>query len=117
MKVICNKKVQIGMLLGGFTLILTLSYFHLWNTDIHVPLTGYRSDSVGVLLEASNYVRGGTYYNNVLTGAPYINQGNTIGGIRDSSVPQLLIVPLVFDINVYWLYAFFTSLWKLLEIV
>lgn len=94
MKVICNKKVQIGMLLGGFTLILTLSYFHLWNTDIHVPLTGYRSDSVGVLLEASNYVRGGTYYNNVLTGAPYINQGNTIGGIRDSSVPQLLIVPL-----------------------
>lgn len=89
-----NKKIIIGMLVIMLTFIIVMSYFHLWGTDIRVPLTGYRSDSVGVLLEATNYVRGGSYYNNVLTGAPYVNQGNSMGEIRDSSVPMLLIIPL-----------------------
>ena len=37
------------------TLVITVSYYRLWGTDIHVPLTGYRHDSLGVLIDASNY--------------------------------------------------------------
>lgn len=78
-----------GLFTAIITLIITLSYMHLWGTNIHVPLTGYRSDSVGVLLEANNYVRGGDVHCNVCFGAPNIN--NYSYNFGDSSVPMPLI--------------------------
>ena len=90
-----NKKV---VLIGIFTIILSIiisvSYFQLWGTDINVPLTGYRSDSIGVLLEAANYCRGGNLFNNIIYNAPNINNNVFLGGISDSSVPMNLIKPL-----------------------
>lgn len=92
-----NKKV---VLIGIFTIILSIiisvSYFQLWETDINVPLTGYRSDSIGVLLEAANYCRGGNLFNNVIYNAPNINNNVFLGGISDSSVPMILIKPLFY---------------------
>lgn len=78
-----------GALTAVITLLVTLLYMHLWGTDIHVPLTGYRSDSIGVLLEASNYVRGGNVHRNICYGAPNVNDYAYAFG--DSSVPMPLI--------------------------
>jgi len=47
-----------------------MSYYHLWGTDIRVPLAGYRGDSVGLLLEVNNYVRGGNIHSMTIWGAP-----------------------------------------------
>lgn len=62
------------VLLSG---LITISYFHLWGTDWRVPISGYRSDAVGFLLDVNNYVRGGNIHNNAIYGAPemgrYIN--------------------------------------------
>ena len=72
-----------------FTLIITLSCWRMWGVDINVPLTGYRNDSVGMLLEASNFVRGGSAHVNVSYGAPYLYE--YVGNFGDSSVPMPLI--------------------------
>lgn len=55
------------------TFIITVSFYHLWGTDINVPLTGYRSDSIAMLLETNNYIRGGNVHNNVIYAAPSLN--------------------------------------------
>ncbi len=88
-KGIFQNKYVCGCLVVIITLLITISYMHLWGTDIHVPLTGYRSDSIGVLLEANNYVRGGDVHTNVCYGAPNLNRYTY--AIGDSSVPMPLI--------------------------
>lgn len=65
--------------------LLTMSYYHLWGTDLRVPISGYRSDSGGVLLEAANYVRGGNVHRNVLYAAPYASK--YMSAMGDSSMP------------------------------
>lgn len=90
-----NKRTIYGGLVTIiFSILISISYFELWGADINVPLTGYRSDSVGVLLEATNYCRGGNPFYNITYNAPEINENKFIGGIHDSSVPMLLIKPL-----------------------
>ena len=84
-----NKKIGYVFLTLIITLVITISYMHLWGTNIKVPLTGYRSDSIGVLLEANNYVRGGDVHRNVCYGAPNVNSYTY--SIGDSSVPMPLI--------------------------
>ena len=84
-----TRTILFGLLTAIITLIITISYMHLWGTDINVPLTGYRSDSIGVLLEASNYVRGGDVHRNVSYGAPNLNR--YISAFGDSSVPMPFI--------------------------
>ena len=83
------KTMLYGILTVIISLIITISYMHLWGTDFNVPLTGYRSDSLGVLLEASNYVKGGNVHYNVCYGAPKIY--SYVYSIGDSSVPIPLI--------------------------
>ena len=86
---ICKKQYLYGILTVVITFLITMSYMHLWGTNIHVPLTGYRSDSIGVLLEANNYVRGGDVHRNVCYGAPEL--GRYTYAIGDSSVPMPLL--------------------------
>ena len=57
-KRIFHKKILFGLLTMVLSFLLTMTYYHLWGTDLRVPISGYRSDSGGVLLEAANYVRG-----------------------------------------------------------
>lgn len=86
-----NKKtILYGLCTLVITFIIVMSCWCLWGKDIKVPLTGYRHDSVGTLLEASNYVRGGSLHKNVNHGAPYLNRYMG-GGFGDSSTPMPLI--------------------------
>lgn len=80
-----HKKVIFGLLTMLFSFLLTMSYYHLWGTDLRVPISGYRSDSGGVLLEAANYVRGGNVHRNVLYAAPYASK--YMSAMGDSSMP------------------------------
>ena len=91
-----NKK---SMLYFIATIVITLftiiSSLHLWGTDINIPLTGYRSDSVGVLLEAANYARGGNVHRSVITATP--GSDNWQINVGDSSVP-IPIIKILWDI-------------------
>lgn len=72
-----SKEILIYVLLTMFlSAFLSISAYHLWGTDWRVPISGYRSDSLGVLLELSDYVKGGNGENS---------------GFGDSSVPMLLL--------------------------
>lgn len=88
-KNIHSSTITYGIATMVITFIITVSYYHLWGTDIHVPLTGYRSDSVGMLLEANNYIRGGNTRNNVIYAAPDLK--NYRECIDDSRLPLPLI--------------------------
>ncbi len=69
--------------------IISISAYHLWGTDLRVPISGYRSDSLGVLLELKNYVRGGSVHHFVIYGEPYADvYADSFG---DSSVPMPLL--------------------------
>lgn len=80
-----HEKVIFGLLTMLLSFLLTMSYYHLWGTDLRVPISGYRSDSGGVLLEAANYVRGGNVHRNVLYAAPYASK--YMSAMGDSSMP------------------------------
>lgn len=82
---IVNRKILWGFITIFITLVITVSYMELWGTDINVPLTAFRADSVGVLLEANNYIRGGNVHEYVCFGAP--NIGDYYYNIGDSNVP------------------------------
>ena len=66
------KTIGYGIIAVIISLILTISYYHLWGTDIRVPIAGYRGDSIGLLLDVNNYVRGGNIHNNAIFGAPNV---------------------------------------------
>ncbi|MDE7183468.1 MAG: hypothetical protein K2O40_03115 [Lachnospiraceae bacterium] len=80
-----HEKVIFGLLTMLLSFLLTMSYYHLWGTDLRVPISGYRSDSGGVLLEAANYVRGGNVHRNVLYAAPHASK--YMSAMGDSSMP------------------------------
>lgn len=80
-----REKVFFGILTLLISFVITMSYYHLWGTDIRVPISGYRSDSGGVLLEAANYVRGGNVHRNVLYAAPHTSR--YMSAMGDSSMP------------------------------
>ncbi len=69
--------------------IISISAYHLWGTDWRVPISGYRSDSLGVLLELKNYVRGGSVHHFVIYGEPYADL--YVDSFGDSSVPMPLL--------------------------
>lgn len=71
------------------SMIISISAYHLWGTDLRVPISGYRSDSLGVLLELKNYVRGGSVHHFVIYGEPYADL--YIDSFGDSSVPMPLL--------------------------
>lgn len=88
-----NKKIFIfGCITIFMSLIITISYYHLWGTDIHVPLTGYRGDSVGMLLSGNNYIRGGNVHNKVCYMAPYMNVFTAEFGDSEMLVPLIGIL-------------------------
>ena len=80
-----HEKILFGLLTMLLSFLLTMSYYHLWGTDLRVPISGYRSDSGGVLLEAANYVRGGNVHRNVLYAAPHASK--YMSAMGDSSMP------------------------------
>lgn len=84
-KRIFHKKILFGLLTMVLSFLLTMTYYHLWGTDLRVPISGYRSDSGGVLLEAANYVRGGNVHRNVLYAAPHASK--YMSAMGDSSMP------------------------------
>lgn len=84
-KSMVNRKIVWGFITIFITLVITVSYMELWGTDINVPLTAFRADSVGVLLEANNYIRGGNVHEYACFGAP--NIGDYWYNMGDSSVP------------------------------
>jgi hypothetical protein len=90
MKFIKNSNILYALLTLFITFAITMTCWRLWGTNFKVPLTGYRSDSVGVLLEASNYVKSGSLHYNVESGAPYSGE-YVAGGFGDSSVPMPFI--------------------------
>lgn len=71
------------------SMIISISAYHLWGTDWRVPISGYRSDSLGVLLELKNYVRGGSVHHFVIYGEPYADL--YVDNFGDSSVPMPLL--------------------------
>lgn len=71
------------------SMILSISAYHLWGTDWRVPISGYRSDSLGVLLELKNYVRGGSVHHFVIYGEPYTDL--YVDNFGDSSVSMPLL--------------------------
>ncbi len=88
MKVIRNYNKEVflyGIVAVIFSFIITVSYMGIWGTDINVPVTAYRGDSLGVLLEANNYLRGGDAHVNVFFAAP--NIGGYYYNLGDSSMP------------------------------
>lgn len=86
--IIKNKNLIIFILTMLIAGIIAASYMHLWGNDLNVPVSGYRSDSVGMLLETSNYLRGGDIYTTKIYRAP--NIGNYIDKISD----YMLIIPI-----------------------
>lgn len=71
------------------SMIISISVYHLWGTDWRVPISGYRGDSLGVLLELKNYVKGGSVHHFVIYGEPYADL--YVDGFGDSSVPMPLL--------------------------
>ena len=80
-----HRRILFGLVTMILSFMITMSYYHLWGTDLRVPLSGYRSDSGGVLLEAANYVRGGNVHRNVLYAAP--STSKYMSAMGDSSMP------------------------------
>ena len=83
------KKILYGVITLVIGFVITMSCYHLWGTDIRVPIAGYRGDSVGLLLEVNNIVRGGTIHNNAVFGAP------DIGGYRNIMADYTMMFPLL----------------------
>lgn len=86
---ISKEKAVCAFLTVFLSAIICISAYHLWGKDLRVPLSGYRSDSLGVLLELSNYVRGGSNHSYVIYGEQYLAAHND--GFGDSSVPMPLL--------------------------
>lgn len=76
-----RKIIGYGIMTVMVSVVITISYFHLWGTDWNVQISGYRSDAVGFLLDVNNYVRGGNIHNNAIYGAP--NIGSYINVMAD----------------------------------
>ena len=87
------KKILYGVITLVIGFVITMSCYHLWGTDIRVPIAGYRGDSVGLLLEVNNIVRGGTIHNNAVFGAP------DIGGYRNIMADYTMMFP---TIRLFW---------------
>lgn len=77
-KMWCKKRFLYGILTVLISTVLAISYYHLWGTDIKVPIAGYRGDSVGLLLDVNNYVRGGNVHNNAIFGAPAVGRYRSV---------------------------------------
>lgn len=86
---ISGKKLAFAFLTALLSAVISISAYHLWGTDLRVPISGYRSDSLGVLLELKNYVRGGSVHHFVIYGEPYADSYITSFG--DSSCPMPLL--------------------------
>lgn len=87
------KTIGYGIIAVIISLILTISYYHLWGTDIRVPIAGYRGDSIGLLLDVNNYVRGGNIHNNAIFGAP------NVGGYRNVMADYAMMFP---TLKLFW---------------
>ena len=87
-----NKKILFAIITVILSLINTISYYHLWGTDINVPLTGFRSDSIGVLLDLNNHVRGGNAHLNATYGAPDLWSWSECFGDAEFIIPLLVIL-------------------------
>lgn len=89
-----NRKITgYGMIAMLISLVLTIAYYHLWGTDLRVPLAGYRGDSIGLLLDVNNYVRGGNIHNNAIFGAP------DVGGYRNVMADYAMMFP---TLRLFW---------------
>lgn len=86
---ISGKRLAFAFLTALLSAIISISVYHLWGTDLRVPISGYRSDSLGVLLELKNYVRGGSVHHFVIYGEPYAD--SYIASFGDSSCPMPLL--------------------------
>lgn len=86
---ISKERLVYAFLTVFLSAIISISVYHLWGTDLRVPIAGYRSDSVGVLSELNNYVRGGSVHQLVIYGEQYANLYS--GSFGDSSVPMPLL--------------------------
>lgn len=86
---ISKEKIFCIFLISLLSAAISISAYHLWGADWRVPIAGYRGDSVGMLLELSNYVKGGSIHRYVLGGERYID--SSLGGFGDSSIPMPLL--------------------------
>lgn len=86
---ISGKSLAFAFLTALLSAVVSISVYHLWGTDLRVPISGYRSDSLGVLLELKNYVRGGSVHHFVIYGEPYAD--SYIASFGDSSCPMPLL--------------------------
>lgn len=86
---ISGKRAAFAFFTALLTAVITISVYHLWGTDLRVPISGYRSDSLGVLLELKNYVRGGSVHHFVIYGEPYADA--YFASFGDSSCPMPLL--------------------------
>lgn len=84
-----GKRLAFAFLTALLSAVISISVYHLWGTDLRVPISGYRSDSLGVLLELKNYIRGGSVHHFVIYGEPYADSYITSFG--DSSCPMPLL--------------------------
>ncbi len=87
-----NKKILFAVITVILSLVNAISYYHLWETDISVPLTGFRSDSLGVLLDLNNHIRGGNARLNVIYGAPNLCSWSGSFGDAEFVIPLLVIL-------------------------
>lgn len=62
------------VLWGILTLVISgmmaITAMDLWGADWNVPVSGYRSDSIGMLLETQNFLRGGNMHSPAVYNAP-----------------------------------------------
>lgn len=86
---VSKKRLVFAFLTTLFSALISISVYRLWGTDLRVPISGYRSDSLGVLLELKNYVRGGSVHHFVIYGEPYADVYAASFG--DSSCPMPLL--------------------------
>lgn len=86
---VSKKRLVFAFLTTLFSALISISVYRLWGTDLCVPISGYRSDSLGVLLELKNYVRGGSVHHFVIYGEPYADV--YAAGFGDSSCPMPLL--------------------------
>lgn len=88
-----KEKILYGLFTVFISTAIAVSVYHLWGADWNVPLAGYRGDSVGLLLELNNYVRGGFVHHHVVYGEPYI------GSYSSSLCDYSLIMP---TLKLFW---------------
>lgn len=84
-----KKEIAYAVLTIFLSAIVSISVYHLWGADWRVPISGYRSDSLGVLLELKNYVRGGSVHQYIIYGNQNITEYS--GNFGDSSIPMPLL--------------------------